>query len=133
MNSPEESGNRNLRDDVTRKIGELVLAEIEFKVDALNEDDTPSKAKIFHAVRDDLADEIKVTNAELQDLYHWAKSGPLFANIWEQWVRLHPEQEPWPDNTEAEKWRNISYKLPTDPSELTRLLRARLDYELPPS
>jgi hypothetical protein len=93
-----------LRNDVIQKIGELVLDEMTFAADQLKEesDDAPSAVNIFKAVRDDLLSEIQGSAWDL-----WAESGCLFSKVWEQYVRLYPKEEPWPDCTQAEQWRSL--------------------------
>jgi hypothetical protein len=94
-----------LQNDVIQKIGQLVLDEMTFAADHLREDsdDAPSAVKIFEAVRDDIVNEMQ----GFPSLYPWAASGCLFAKVWEQYVRLFPKEEPWPDYTQAEQWRSV--------------------------
>jgi hypothetical protein len=98
-----------LRNEVIQRVGQLVLEEMEVAANNLREDsdDEPSTVNIFEAVRDDLVDEIRIDHPALRQLYPWAASGCLFAKVWEQYVRLYPEQEPWPDDTEAARWRSL--------------------------
>jgi hypothetical protein len=107
-----EARQKKMRDDVIQQIGQLVLAEMEFAAEnvEVESDDGPSAVDIFEFVRNDLAKEIRFDHPELHGLhglYPWASSGCLFAKVWEQYVRIYPDHEPWPDNTEAAKWRSL--------------------------
>jgi hypothetical protein len=72
----------NLRHEVIHIIGELVLDEMEWQAEDLKQKGA-LPVQIFEAVRDDLAKEIKITNPEEQKMCRWARSGCLYAKVWE--------------------------------------------------
>jgi hypothetical protein len=87
--------------DVQRQMGKLVYDELVFGVGNYLEchDDLEGAFKKTIA---GMVSEIKGHPMDLS-----CDCGTLFAKLWEQFVRLHPQVEPWPEWTQATRWRSL--------------------------
>jgi len=89
--------------DVQRQMGKLVYDELLFGVgNYLEETGETDLNAAFKNTIEGMVAEIKGHPMDLD-----CDCGTLFAKLWEQFVRLHPQVEPWPEWTQATRWRSI--------------------------